>query len=124
MTSGVLPVGTEAIVRIVLYLALMVLAVFAVWGVREIVASARSVRRLSDELHESLPGLITRADATLGAVNHELVRVNGMVTQLEEVSDRVTNTTRAAQEIVEGPAAAVAGIAEGTRRFLRILFRP
>jgi hypothetical protein len=35
----------------------------------------------------------------------------------------VSSTTRAAQGIVEAPAAAVAGLAEGARRFLTVLFR-
>jgi uncharacterized protein YoxC len=113
----------QTVVLIVLFLALIVLACVAVWGIREIVASVRSVRRLSDELDATLPGLIARADTTLAAVNAELVRVNGMVSQLEEVSDRVTNTTRAAQEIVEGPVAAVTGLADGARRFFSVLFR-
>jgi uncharacterized protein YoxC len=113
----------QTVLRIVLYVALIVLACVAVWGVREIVGSARSVRRLSDDLHATLPGLIERADGTLVAVNAELVRVNGVVTQLEDVSDRVSSTTRAAQEMVEGPAAAVAGLTEGARRFFKVLLR-
>jgi len=115
--------GAEAWVRILLYVALIVLAGFAVWGVREVVITARSVRKLSDELGTTLPPLIERADSTLVAVNAEIVRVNGVVSQLEEVSDRVTTTTRAAQEIVEAPAAAVAGFAEGARRFFNVLFK-
>ena len=116
--------GAESVLRIVLYLALIVLAAFAVWGVREIVSTARSARRLADELHATLPGLIERADLTLTAVNSELVRVNGVVTQIEEVSDRVSSTTRAAQEMAEAPMAAVNGLAQGARRFLNVLFRP
>lgn len=113
----------ETVVRIAVYLALIVLAGFAVWGIRAVVDSARSVRRLSDELHETLPGLIERANVTLAALNAEIGRVNGIVTQLEDVSDRVTSTTRVAQEMVEGPVAAVTGLAEGARRFLGAIFR-
>lgn len=113
----------EVLLRIALYVALIVLAGFAVWGVREVVFTARSVRKLTDELSTTLPPLIERADGTLVALNAEIVRVNGVVSQLEEVSDRVTSTTRAAQEMVEAPVAAVTGIAEGARRFFNVLFR-
>jgi methyl-accepting chemotaxis protein len=116
--------SAETVLRLVLYVALLVLTGVAIWGISEIVSASRSVRVLSDELHSSLPGLIERAESTLASVNAEIVRVNGVVTQLEDVSDRVSNTTKAAQEIVEAPAAAVAGLAEGTRRFLNVLFRP
>lgn len=116
--------AVEALLRIVLYVAAVAVAGVAIWGVRELVSTARSVRTLSDELHATLPPLIQHADSTLSAVNAELERVNGVVTQLEEVSDRVTSTTRAAQEIVEAPVAAVSGLAAGARRFFDVLFRP
>lgn len=113
----------KTVLLIALYAVLIVLAGYAIWGVRELVGTARSIRKLSDELHETLPPLIERASGTLSSVDSELTRINGVVTQIEEVSDRVTSTTRAAQEIVEAPAAAVSGIAEGARRFFSVLFR-
>jgi len=111
-----------AYLPIVLYVAAIVVLVVVGWGVVQIVAAARSTQRLADQLYSTMPGLIERADATLVAINAELVRVNGVVSQLEEVSDRVTHTTRAAQEIVEGPAAAVSGLANGARPFFEVLF--
>lgn len=111
-----------AYLPIVLYVTAIIVLAITGWGVVRIVAAARSTQRLADELYSTMPGLIERADATLVAVNAELVRVNGVVSQLEEVSDRVTHTTRAAQEIVEAPAAAVSGLANGARRFFEVLF--
>lgn len=107
---------------LVLYVAAIVVVLLAGWGVIEVVKAARSTRRLADELNSTVPGLIERADSTLVAFNRELARMDGVVTQLEEVSDRVTSTTRAAQEIVEAPAAAVSGLANGARRFFEVLF--
>ena len=107
----------------VLYIVLIALAGVAIWGVREMVATARSVRVLSDELHQSLPPLIERAGSTLASVDVELGRINGVVSQIEEVSDRVSSTARSAQEMVEAPAAAVSGLADGARKFLSVLFR-
>ena len=116
-------VDVQSALLVALYASLVAFALFAIWGVREVVATARSVRRLSDELGETLPPLIAKADATLSSVDVELERVNGVVTQIEEVSDRVTSTTRAAQGMVEAPMAAVTGMADGARRFLKVLFR-
>lgn len=113
----------EAVLRVVLYTVMISLVGTGVWGVREFVASVRASKRFYEQMHATLPGLIERADNTLAAVNAELVRVNGVVTQLAEVSDRVTSTTRAAQEMVEGPVAVVTNVAEGARRFLGALFR-
>jgi hypothetical protein len=57
----------------------------------------------------------------LEAFNAELVRMGGVVTSLEEVSDRVNSTTRAVEDIVDAPAAAVSGIAGGIRSFFSVL---
>jgi len=113
----------EAVLRIVLYTVLISLGGVSIWAVREVVISFRSTRRFYDQMHATVPGLIVRADETLAAVNAELIRVNGVVTQLEEVSDAVSGTARAAQEMVEGPVAVVTNVAEGARRFLGALFR-
>jgi len=113
----------QSVLLVALYVAVIALALFAIWCVREVVATARSVRRLSDELGQTLPPLIERAGTTLTSVDWEIARVNGVVSQIEEVSDRVTSTTRAAQGMVEAPLAAVSGLADGARRFLNVLFR-
>ena len=111
----------RAVLQIVLYLFLIVLSGIGVWALLEVVATARSARRLTDELGRTLPPLIGRADGTLDAVNAELARVDVVVAQFEAVSDNVVATTRAASEVVGAPAAAVAGIADGARKFLGVL---
>jgi methyl-accepting chemotaxis protein len=113
----------QSVLLIAVYVVLIALGAFGIWGVREVVATARSVRRLSDELQGSVPPLIERAGETLASIDSELKRVNGVVSQIEEVSDRVTATTRAAQGIVDAPVAAMTGLAEGARRFFNVLFR-
>lgn len=116
------------VLRIGLYAVLIVLTCAAMWGVFEVVGTARAVRRLSEDLDGTVPqlveragGTLERANATLDAFNVELLRMDGVVTSLEEVSDRVNSTTRAVEEIVEAPAAAVSGLADGVRRFLSVL---
>ena len=121
---GVQPrMDVQTVLLTTLYILLIALAGFAIWGVRELVATARSVRGLTDELQHTLPPLIESAGTTLTAVDAELGRINGVVSQIEEVSDRVSSTARSAQEMVGAPAAAVSGFAEGARRFFDVLFR-
>ena len=116
------------VLRIVLYAALIALTGFALWGVIEIAGAARAVRKLAEDLDGTVPDLavkasatLERANITLDAFNAELVRMDGVVTSLEEVSDRVNNTTRAVEGIVEAPAAAVSGLADGVRGFFSVL---
>ncbi len=110
-----------AVLRVLAYVVGIVLASAAVWAVFELVETVRSVRTLSDALAADLPPLIDRANNTLDAANVQIRRVDGVVTQIEEVSDRVSTTTRAAQDLVEVPVAAVSGLAEGARRFVATL---
>jgi hypothetical protein len=110
-----------AALRIAVYVALLGASAVVIWGVFQVVAAARSVQRLADDADALLPPLADKANVTLDNFNDELVRMDGVVAQLEEVSDRVNSTTRAAQGIVEAPAAAVSGLAEGVRTFLGVL---
>lgn len=110
-----------AYLAIAMYVTAIVVLIVAGWGVVQVVDAARSVRRVADELHATVPGVIERADETLTAFNAELIRMDGVVAQLEEVADRVTNTTRAAQEMVDAAGASVTGLAAGARRFFEVL---
>ena len=112
----------RAVLQVVLYVFLIVLSGIGVWAAVEVIVTARSARRLTEELGRTLPPLISSADGTLDAVNAELARVDVVVSQFEQVSDSVVATTRAASDVVGAPAAVVAGIADSTRKFLGILF--
>lgn len=111
----------RSVLQIVLYAVLIALSGTAIWALVVVVGTARSTRRLVEDLDEKLPPLIDKADGTLDSVNAEMARVDDIVTQLEEVSDRVSSTTRVASEIVNAPAAAVAGLGGGLRRFFSVL---
>lgn len=111
----------RTVLQMVLYVVLIALCGTAIWALVVVVGTARSTRVLVEDLEAKLPPLIDRANETLDSLNAEMVRVDDIVAQLEEVSDRVTSTTRAASEIVNAPAAAVAGIGDGLRRFFSVL---
>jgi ABC-type transporter Mla subunit MlaD len=114
-------VDVGGILLIVLYAALIVLSATGVWALIVVVSTARSTRRLVEDLGERLPPLIEKAGATLDSLDAEMARVDEIVAQLEEVSDRVTFTTRAASEMVNAPVAAVVGLGDRARRFFSVL---
>ena len=114
--------NVDSALTTVLYVALIALCGTAIWALVVLVRTARSTGRLVDDLDAQLLPLIEKASVTVDAVNMEIERVDGIVTQLEEVSDRVTSTTRVASELVSAPAAAVAGMGERARRIVSILF--
>jgi len=108
-------------VLIVLYVVLVALCGTGIWALVVVARSAQSVRRLADDLDAKLPPVIDKAGETLDALNAEMARVDGLVTQLEEVSDKVTSTTRVASGIVNAPVAAVSGLGARVRRFFTVL---
>ncbi len=111
----------RAALLVALYVVLIALSGTGIWALVVVSRAALSAQRLVEDLGVSLPPLVDKASATLDYFNAEMVRVDGLVTQLEEVSDRVTSTTRAASEIVGAPAAAVAGLGDRARRFFSVL---
>ena len=108
-------------VLVALYVALIALCGTGVWGIVVLARTAKSTQRLVEDLDHRLPPLIDKASATLDSINDEMVRVDGLVTTLEEVSDKVTHTTRTASEFVNGPVAAMAGLGDRARKFFSIL---
>lgn len=91
----------------------------AIYGIIEAVATLRSVRKLSDDMQTRLVPLIEKANVTVDALNAELFRIDGIVTQIEQVSDRVSSTTNAVQDAVHGPMEAVSNMGARLRKVLK-----
>ena len=89
---------------------------FGIWALVESVKTARSVRRLSDHLDERVVPLLDKADVTVDALNAELLRVDVIVTRIEEVTDRVESTSRTVQDVANAPGEIVTDIADRVRR--------
>lgn len=90
----------------------------ATWVMVRVDRAMSEARTLVKHLDERLIPLIEKVDVTVDAVNAELLRVDGIVSQFEEASDKVSNTARAAQDAVGVPMRVVAGAGEGLARFL------
>lgn len=96
-----------------------VLCGVAVWALRELVSTARSVRALSDDTRERLVPLLDKTDVTIDAVNAELWRIDGVITRFEEASERVGKASNAINEIVNAPADIVTDVADKVRKAWR-----
>jgi uncharacterized protein Yka (UPF0111/DUF47 family) len=88
----------------------------AIWALVESVKTARSARRLADDLDSRLVPLLDKADITVDAMNAELLRIDQIVTRVEEVTDRVSDTSRVVQEVANAPAEMVNELADRVRR--------
>ncbi len=104
---------------IVLIIAAIAACCVAIYALVELVKTLRSVRSLSDELGRTLPPVIEKADAATDALNAELVRVDGIVSQFEDVADRVIHTASVVQEAAQVPATAMYAASERIREIWR-----
>jgi uncharacterized protein YoxC len=109
-------VDAATVLQIVLLVAATAVCGFVIWAVFELVATARSTRKLADDLDASLMPLLAKADVTVDALNIELLRIDEIVTRVEEVTDRVNSTSRTVQEVANAPAEIVNEIAVRVRK--------
>ena len=100
----------------VLLVAASALCGVAIWALIESVKTARSLRQLSVDLDARLVPLLDKADVTVDAMNAELLRIDQIVTSVEEVTERVNDTSRAVQEVANAPAEIVNDLADRVRR--------
>jgi hypothetical protein len=104
------------IVLVVVLISAGILCGVAVWALRDFVATSRSVRLTSEDLRTRLVPLIDKADVTVDALNAELLRVDGIITQFEDTSSRVNHASSAISDIVNAPAEIVSEAASRMRR--------
>lgn len=103
----------------VLIVAGIAVCITGIWTLVKVGAAADSVRALSSDLEERVPPLLDKADVTVDALNAELLRVDLIVTQVEEVTDRVSSASNAVHTIVTAPHEIVADLSEKLRRSLK-----
>ncbi len=101
-------------------IAVIAVCAMALFAMYEAVGTLRSLRRSSDELRERLLPMLEKADVTLDAVNAELLRIDGVVTQFEEVTGRVTSTTTAVHDAVNAPLETLVNLGGSLRRAVSV----
>lgn len=104
--------------QIVTYVFLIVLLGSLTYVAWTAVGALRSARRLLDDLDETVPGLVRRAETTLESVDVEVAKVDRIVGRLEGVSDTVTDTTKVAAEVIRMPLAGILHLGEKVSSFL------
>lgn len=93
--------------RLILAIVAIAACGAGVYAAVELGRAAASTRRFAEETRERLVPLLEKADVTVDAINAELLRIDGIVTQFEEVGERVSSTTSAVHDVVNAPLEAV-----------------
>lgn len=104
------PVEILAIVLIALASVVCVLAIRALQVV------TRTARSLEAVLRDQVVPLLAKADVTVDAVNAEILRIDAIITSVEETSSRVSSASGTIHDIVTAPVEIVSGVADRVRR--------
>jgi len=91
------------VLDIVLGVLLVCLTGAAIYAVVLMIRTLGEARVFIAETRQRLEPLLEKADVTVDAVNAELLRLDGIVTQVEEVSGQVSSTTKVASEFIRSP---------------------
>ena len=101
---------------VALLVSAIVLCVAGTWALVRLGLASRSIQSLADDLEERLIPLADKTDVTVDAINAELLRVDMILTQIEEVSDRVSSASNAVATIASVPGAAVNELSDRLRK--------
>jgi len=106
----------NSVLTTILLLAGIVLCATATWAFVRMAASAQSMQLLAEDLHERLIPLSEKADVTVDAMNAELLRLDMIVTQIEDASRRFASASSAVQGVVNAPIGAVNELSDRLRK--------
>lgn len=105
-----------SVLTVALLLAAIVFCATGIWALVRLGLASRSVQTLAEDLEERLVPLADKADVTVDAMNAELLRIDMIVTQVEDVSERVASASNAVHTIVNAPVGAVNELSERLRK--------
>ncbi len=96
----------RSVLEIILIVLGIVLAGGGIYAIISFVTALRETQQTLAEIRERAIPLLEKADVTLDALNAELLRVDGIVTDIEEVSGAVSSAT----DVIRTPVEALAGL--------------
>ncbi|MGB4592404.1 MAG: hypothetical protein WBI63_01335 [Coriobacteriia bacterium] len=97
---------TGSVLGVVLSILAIVLLSLGIYGLIVLVKTLRQTQATMAELRDRLVPLLDKAEVTADALNAELLRIDGIVTDVESVSGAVTSAT----DMIRAPVGVLAGI--------------
>jgi ABC-type transporter Mla subunit MlaD len=113
-------VDVQSVLDTVLVLLAISVCGVGLWALTELIKMSRSARVLFDDLDQHLVPLIEKADITIDAINAELLRIDDIVTRVEDASEKVSATSNVVQGAVNAPMEAVNLVGGRLRRWMRV----
>lgn len=103
-------------VTVLIIIILVLGSVACGFAIRALILIIRAVRSLQRIMDAQVTPLLGKADVTVDAVNAEILRIDAIITSVEETSFRVSNASNTIHDIVNAPAELVTGVADRVRK--------
>ena len=108
-----------SVLLVVLVVAAIAACAVAVFALYEAIVTLRAARAFITDVDSRLIPLLEKTDITVDAVNAELLRVDGIVTQFEDVADSVSTASHVVREAAHAPASLANALGARLRQFAR-----
>ena len=109
------------VLEVIALVAAIAVAVYLVVVLTEFRRAMTAVESLARHADEHVVPLAHKASRTLEDINDELVKVEGIVDSIEDVSHRVSTTAEIARHALSSPLVKLAGWSAGMRKAVSTL---
>lgn len=103
-------------VTVLIIIILVLGSVVCGFAIRALILVIRAVRSLQVIMDSQVTPLLDKTDVTVDAVNAEILRIDAIITSVEQTSSRVSNASNTIHDIVNAPAELVTGVADRVRK--------
>ncbi|MDI6821412.1 MAG: DUF948 domain-containing protein [Actinomycetota bacterium] len=103
---------------------LVLLAVLFIFIISVLIQLSRTLRRVNillEDVRKEITPFLSKLNTTVDEVNSELARVDEIAKTIQEVSERVTITSKLMQEILSPSLIKLASISAGARKAIGTL---
>lgn len=116
--------SVQTIILAVIAVTFVALAAYMVVTLREFRRTLASIERLSNRLDAQVVPLASKANRALDEINEELVRVEGIVRNVEDVSSKVGATAEVARHALSSPLVKLASWSAGMKKAVSTFAHP
>lgn len=103
-------------------IAVLILVLVFVPVLAQAFLTLRNLGKLINDVNNEFVPILVRLQATVEEVNSELSQVEGIVSSIQVVSERIQSITRILQEVLASPLIKLAGFSAGSRKAFGSLF--
>ena len=116
--------SAQTIILAVIAATFVALAIYIAVTLRDLRHTLASIEKLANRLDTQVVPLVSKANRALDEINEELVRVEGIVRNVEDVSVKVGATAEVARHALSSPLVKLASWSAGMKKAVSTFAHP